>query len=187
MIRHICFTVELPPYESTCCSKRRSPSVNIGSIVSTAIVRLLHVLRRWESSNGLTLEMNVYSPSDSQHWFKNLYLSTDHIDSDRDGTKWRPENLHHDLRHGWAHGKRVKAPPKSALERLFRRIILVFKEALPEVEAVTELIIRRQLRRCISPIGLGKLLMSFTALSCICYEPWAPYEADEREFRDRGT
>ncbi len=95
-------------------------------------------------------------------------------------------SLYHDLQHGWMHGQQLKPPPVSAMLRLFRPIQLVFHEMLPRVKAVTCIIIRRQLRRCISSFGLGLLLGAFDRLERISYEPGAPYEAD-REFHDRGT
>ncbi|KAL7620502.1 hypothetical protein AAE478_009497 [Parahypoxylon ruwenzoriense] len=149
IIHHICLNVELPRYTSTCCSKRRSPSVKISSIVSDGIWKLFSILSTWGPANNLALEINVYSPSDCEHWFKNLYLSSDDVEHDKDAMPdaWRTRILFHDLQHGWMHGQQVKAPPKSAMLRLFQPIRLVFHEMLPRVKAVTCLIIRRQLRR----------------------------------------
>lgn len=186
MIRHICLTVELPRYKSTCCSRQSSPSTKISATVSAAIYGLLRVLSRWEFGNDLTLELNVYSPSDSEHWFRNAYLSTDHVDSDSGDDTWGLD-LHHDVQHGWVRGEQVRAPPKAAVERLFRNIVLAFKEALPEVTVVKELIIRRQLRRCLAPVGLGELIQAFTGLERFDFEPWAQYDPQGREFRDRGA
>lgn len=189
IIHHLCLDVVLPRYTSTCCSKRSSPSVKNSSIVSDGIWKLFSILSNWRPANNLALEINVYSPSDCEHWFKNLYLSSDDVEHDRDAMPdaWSSRILHHDLQHGWMHGQQVKAPPRSAMQRLFRPIQLVFHEILPRVQAVTCLIIRRQLRRCISPSGLGLLLSRFDRLEHISYEPWAPYEDTDREFRDRGT
>jgi hypothetical protein len=94
---------------------------------------------------------------------------------------------YHDLRHGWQHGQQIKSPPASAVQRLFRPIRLVFDVALPRVEAVTSLVIRRQLRRSISPTGFVKLVSGLTHLETIFYEPWEPYDTWMREFHDRGT
>ncbi|KAI1382464.1 hypothetical protein F4677DRAFT_452156 [Hypoxylon crocopeplum] len=187
IIHHICLNVELPRYASTCCSKRRSPSVRISPIVSDGIWKLFSILGTWGPANNLALEINVYSPSDCEHSFRNLNLSSDDIEHDEDAMPdaWRTRIPFHDPQHGWMHGQRVKAPPRSAMLRLFRPIQLVFREMLPRVKAVTCLIIRRQLRRCISPSGLGLLLSRFDRLEHISYEPWAPYEAADREFHDR--
>ena len=194
MIHHICLNVELPRYTSTCCSKRRSPSVQISSIVSSGIWKLFAILSTWRPATHLALEINVYSPSDCEHWFKNLYLSSDDLEHDGDATTADaaratiPRTIpHHDLVHGWENGHQVKGPPRSAVLRLYRRIRLLFDETLPRVEAVTCLIIRRQFRRCISPLGMSQLLGSLGSLEHISYEPWAPYDPANREFHDRGA
>lgn len=189
IIHHICFTIELPRYTSRCCSKRNSRPIRISSICSEGIWKLFSILSNWEPANHLTLEINVYSPSDCEHWFKNIQLSSDNTDDDEDvmiphhGPHHGP---HHDPPHGWKYGQQVKAPPRSAISRIFRPIRLAFHNTLPRVNTVTCLIIRRQLRRCISLSGLSLLLNSLGRLEHISYEPWAPLEATKREFHDRG-
>lgn len=189
LIHHIYLNVELPRYTSTCCSKRRSPSIKISSIVSNGIWKLFSILSTWRPATHLALEINVYSPSDCEHWFKNLSLSSDDFKHNIDDIPVAERTMipYHDLQHGWEHGQRVKAPPRSAVLQLYRPIRLVFYELLPQVKAVTCLIIRRQLRRCISLSGLSLLLGSLNGLEHISYEPWAPYEAANREFHDRGA
>lgn len=189
LIHHICLDFELPRYTPKCCSKRRIPPVRIDSIVSNGISRLLSILSSWSPSNKLALEINVFSPSDCEHWFKNLYLSSDDVEYGEDtmSDTWRTGTGYHDPRHGWIHGQQVKAPPYPVMERLFRRIHLVLPEMLPRVEAVNCLIIRRQLRRRLSPKSIGMLLSKFDRLEYMSYEPWAPYKTQGREFDDRGT
>ncbi|KAI1505026.1 hypothetical protein F5X99DRAFT_431132 [Biscogniauxia marginata] len=172
LVHHICLNVELPRYTSTCCSKRRSPSVKISSIVSDGIWKLFSILSTWGPANNLALEIN------------NIYLSSDDVEHDKDAMPdaWGTRIMFDDLQHGWIHGRQVKAPPRSAMLRLFRPIELTFREMLPRVKAVTCLIIRRQLRRRISRSGLGLLLSRFDRLEHISYEPWAPYEAANKEF-----
>lgn len=140
---------------------------------------LLHS-QQLETRNHLALEINIYSPSDCDHWFK-FQLSSDAMENDKDAVA-----PHHDPTHGWIHGQQVKAPPRSAILRVFRPTRLVFKNELPRVNAVTCLVMRRQLRRCLSPMGLAMLLSSLNRLEHISYEPWAPYDARDREFHDRG-
>ncbi|KAI0841931.1 hypothetical protein F5Y06DRAFT_306900 [Hypoxylon sp. FL0890] len=187
LIHHICFNVELPQYTSTCCSKRRSPSVKISSIVSAGIWKLFSTLSTWVPADNLALEINVYSPSDCKHWFKNIYLSSDDVEHDMDALPDAPGSqiMLHDPQHGWMHGRQVRAPPRAALQRLFRPIQLKFHDTLPQVKAVTRLIIRRQFRR--SLVGFGLLLNKFDRLEHMSYEPWAPYEDWHREFHDRET
>ncbi len=188
MIRHVYFTVELPRYTYSCCYKRkcykrRSQPPKIDSVVSDGIWRLFSILSRWRPRPGhqLTLEINIYSPSDCEHWFKDLELSSDDIEPDEYAAV-----PHHDPQHGWENGQQVKAPPIYAIQRIFRPIELKFRDTLPRVNAITCLIIRRQLRRCISPRGLGLLMDSLDRLEQLSYEPWAPYRHPTREFYDRG-
>ena len=75
IIHHLCLDVVLPRYTSICCSKRSSPSVKISSVVSDGIWKLFSILSTWKFTDNLALEINVYSPSDCEHWFKNLHLS----------------------------------------------------------------------------------------------------------------
>ncbi|KAK2047443.1 hypothetical protein LZ31DRAFT_609542 [Colletotrichum somersetense] len=171
IIHHICLNVELQRYMYKCCSdlwspperillRRRSPPPDkISSIVSGERWRLLSVLSKWKPAAHLALEINVYSPSDCEHYFKNLFLSTDDL------------NL----------------PPWCSEIQLFQPIFLVFDETLPRVPAVTCLIIRRQLRRCIEEEGLGMILHSLEGLEHISYEPWADYIPAFRGYHDRNT
>ncbi|KAI1744267.1 hypothetical protein F4680DRAFT_469600 [Xylaria scruposa] len=186
LIRHICLDIVLPQYNSVCCSRLRSPPARIGSIVGDGIWKLFSILRTWGPAKDLALEINVYSPSDCEHCFKNIYLSSDYVnDEDAMTDAWRTGSRYHDPQHGWMHGRQVEAPPRTAILKLFQPIDLVFHRKLPQVKAVTCLIIRRQFRRCISPSGLGLLLSSFDRLEHISYEPWLPYEAVHREFYEK--
>ncbi|KAK5998763.1 hypothetical protein PT974_01145 [Cladobotryum mycophilum] len=188
LVSHLWLDIELPRYTSACCSKKVSPPVKNSSFVSDAIWELFSILSTWKPANNLTLELNVLSPSDSEHWFKNSYFSSDHVEDDEDTINSARETgiPLHDPQHGWVHGQQVTAPPRSAMQRLSRPIHLTFREMLPQVDAVTCLLIRRQLRRCISPFGFGLLLSKFDRLEHISYEPWAPYEKIDTEFHQGG-
>ncbi|GAW16753.1 hypothetical protein ANO14919_061900 [Xylariales sp. No.14919] len=186
LIHHLCLDVELPPYKSTCCAPRASRPVPIRCIVSKAIWRLFSILSTWDPAGSLALEINVYSCSDCEHWCKNFYLSSDYVQYAK-GTEpdlWGERILFHDPPHGWSLGSQVRSPPRIAMLRLFRPIHLRFRQVLPQVGAVTSLIIRRQLRRCIAEYGLGLLLRSLSRLEHLCYEPWVPYETSDRQTHD---
>ncbi|RWA09898.1 hypothetical protein EKO27_g5197 [Xylaria grammica] len=176
LIHHLCLDVELPPYKSTCCAPRASRPVPIRCIVSKAIWKLFSILSTWDPAGSLALEINVYSCSDCEHFFKNFYLSSDYVQYAK-GTApdlWGERIIFHDPPHGWSLGAQVRSPPRLAMLRLFRPIHLRFRQVLPQVGAVTSLIIRRQLRRCIAEYGLGLLLRSLSRLEHLCYEPWVP-------------
>lgn len=57
----------------------------------------------------------------------------------------------------------------------------------PDLEMVKCLIIRRQLRQCISPEGMECILSHLRGLEALWYEPWEPYKdgiTDVRWFYD---
>ncbi|KAJ3544786.1 hypothetical protein NM208_g2867 [Fusarium decemcellulare] len=177
LIRHICLNFESPRYTPTCCSRSFSPPITTGSIVGDGIWKLMSILSTWGPSSELALEINVYSPSDCEHYFKNIYLSSDDVEHDEDPLTdaCRAGSQYHDPRHGWKHGRQTTAPPPYALDHLFEDIRLSFPDTLPRVQAVTHLIIRRQLRRRLT-WELRELLRAFGRLEQMSFEPWAPYQ-----------
>lgn len=44
------------------------------------MLKLFSVLGAWQSTGRLTLELNAYSPSDLEHWFKNYHFGLDIVD-----------------------------------------------------------------------------------------------------------
>ncbi|KAL6807373.1 hypothetical protein GGI42DRAFT_351980 [Trichoderma sp. SZMC 28013] len=186
LVRHIYFCIELPRYTYRCCSKRRSRLVDINSIVTNAVRKLFSILSMWEPAGNLALELNVYSPSDCEHWFKNIYLSSDNVDQEGDATPaaWiKIPDL--DLFHGWASGQQLHPPPDYAVQRLFKPIRLDLRESSPQVKAVTRLIIRRQLRRCICVKSFARMFRKLNHLEQISYEPWSPYHDPNRDGDNR--
>ena len=181
LVHHIWLDIELPAYASACCPTQFSPSCGNSAFASDAIWKMFSVLSTWEQGPDLTLELNIHSPSDSQHWFKNMYFSSDQVeDAYNEDTAQKIDSItFHDPRHGWFEGHQIKPPPQPDMLRLFRPIVLTFPETLPRVKVVTCLIIRRQLRRCIYPWGIGLMASSLDRLEHMVYEPWASYEGGE--------
>ncbi|KAK1972162.1 hypothetical protein LY78DRAFT_743255 [Colletotrichum sublineola] len=154
IIHHICLEIELPRYTAACCSKPRpkrwsegrlkrrskriSPPENANSIVGNGIWRLFSILSTWRRAAHLALEITAYSPSDCEHWFKNICLSTDNVVPDRNATPdaWRAMNPHHDLQHCWVHGKRITNPPWPAALRLFGSIFPVSHETWSHLQSL---------------------------------------------------
>jgi hypothetical protein len=135
----------------------------------------------------LTLELNAYSPSDSEHWFKNYsFGSNDEVNEDAPSAQ-KADCSWHDPKHGWINGQQVTSPGSSAILRLFERIDLRFQETLPQVSIVTCFIIRRQLRRCLPPSVLGLILDKLCCLEHLIYEPWRAWETVWRRIDDKGT
>lgn len=53
----------------------------------------------------------------------------------------------------------------------------------PQLKMVKRLIIRRQLRRYVSPEGMECILSHLKRLEALWYEPWEPYKDDTRDVR----
>ena len=155
-----------------------------GLIAAEGIWKLFRVLTTWkrQPESGLTLELNTQSPSDWEHWFKNFYFASDAEgnDTDETGDNW------HDPPHGWVHGQQVKAPPQAAIRRLFGNLDICFREEPLEVESVTCLIIRRQVRRFLGWRGLSSILRKLSSLEDLIYEPWRQWEIWWRVIHDEG-
>ncbi|KAH8598429.1 hypothetical protein B0O99DRAFT_538530 [Bisporella sp. PMI_857] len=173
LVQYICLNIELPRYTSRSCQQTESFSCSSrhSSIVADAILKLFSVLSTWQPTGCLILELNAYSLSDSEHWFKNYYFGLEHENGDlvqpqEATTKW------HDPNHGWVNGQQVEAPRAPAILRLFSPICLSLSKNLPEVHAVTGFAICRQLRRQISPVALRLLWERLPQLETIVYEPW---------------
>ena len=54
------------------------------------------------------LELNAFSPSDSEHWFKALDAQIDE-ESEQQQQQETPTRWH-DPKHGWIDGRQVEAP-----------------------------------------------------------------------------
>lgn len=145
--------------------------------ICDAISSLLSILSTWKPTNKLTIEFSASSPSDSHHCFKNYCFGSDNenkfgiIPGDL-GDQGQVINMCHDPKHRWFEGHRRHSPPKEAVLRLFGNITGL-SDQLPQVRAVTTLMIRRQFRRRFSAPGLRLLVNSFPCLDQMIYEPWA--------------
>ncbi|CVK92008.1 uncharacterized protein FMAN_07033 [Fusarium mangiferae] len=168
-IRHLWLNIKLDGYTCRSCRKRESMtlSYSIARILREAITRLFSVLTTWREP--LTLELNVYCPSDSQHWFKNSYFGAPGEDKFECQT---PSDPIHDPDHGWFEGTITRAPPDDALRRPFGLSELNFREGLPLVNAVTKFVLRRQCRQQLNPPILRYLWSKLPNLEEISYEPW---------------
>ncbi|PKK40878.1 hypothetical protein CI102_15367 [Trichoderma harzianum] len=132
LVKHIFFEIDLPRDQSACCARWNPPPSNISKIVKEAIMKLFTTLSTWDKGS-LTLELNVLSPSDSEHWFQPLYFSDDRTEGDG--------KMVTDLNHGWVNGKQVRYAPEEAVRRMFRPIKLdtsFEREPLPKVVCATK-------------------------------------------------
>ncbi|KAF5984243.1 f-box domain-containing protein [Fusarium coicis] len=169
-IKHLWLNIELNGYTCRACRKRESLtlSYSIAVILREAITRLFCILTTWREH--LTLEFNVYCPSDSQHWFKNSYFGAP--GEDKFECQKPSDNLIHDPGHGWVQGRVTEAPPDDALRRPFGLSELRFRETLPSVNAVSKFVLRRQCRQQLNPDVIQYLCSKLPNLEEIHYELW---------------
>ena len=181
LVRYISLDIELPTYTCRSCKRTESESWNLSnsSLISKGIWKLFRILSNWKPADGLTLELNAFSPSDSDHWFKRYHFVSDPEGGQGNDSEW------HDERHGWIDGRQVETPPPSAILRLFEMILLHFPKELPRVNAVTCFVIRRQLRRWFLPQSFSVILEKLCCLEQLIYEPWRAWDGNWAELRDR--
>lgn len=175
-VRQIRLNIELPRYTCRSCQWPESWSRQSqhSSIFRAAIQKLFTVLSTWKPTDSLVLELNTFSPSDSEHWFKNYCFGSDaHTDEEYEQQQQQEApSRWHDPKHGWIDGRQVESPSAIAMSRLFAPICLRSLESIPEVHAVTRLVIRRECRRQIIPPVLRLLLQKLPRLQNMVYEPW---------------
>jgi len=174
-VDHIWLNIELKGYSCRMCRRIETPTWSYlnDRIIVEAVVKLFSALARWDHNQHLTLELNAYSPSDSEHWFKECYFGApgeekfDVIPKSRD---------FHDPRHGWQYGDVVEHPTERALARPFALPMATgferHEQRLSIVKAVTKFVLRRQCRRQLDPLTLSQLWCRLPRLEEISFEPW---------------
>ncbi|KAK4150191.1 hypothetical protein C8A00DRAFT_46347 [Chaetomidium leptoderma] len=187
LVQHIWLDIELQKYTCRRCQETESESWTRrnNSMIRNGVWKLFRILSTWKPGNGLALELHAHSPSDSDHWFKNHYFASDDEGNEDETSIHETDRNWHDPRHGWIHGQQVTAPPPSAILALFESIDLRFQEELPQVDRVTCLIIRRQLRRWIDPNSLLLILDKLSCLEQLTYEPWRQWRSGWRVLNDK--
>ncbi|KAL7788114.1 hypothetical protein V8C43DRAFT_316774 [Trichoderma afarasin] len=145
--------------------------------ITTSFHTLFSILSTWDLTANLILDISIYSPSDSKHYFKYLTFMPDTALDTLDG------QLHHDPRHGWVFGGSYHPPPRRVLLKSFHPIMeegpfdsdqseLHWWDRLPSVPAVVTLLLRQQNRRRWKPKSLAHMFARFPRLQEVHYEPW---------------
>lgn len=82
LVQYIWLNIELSRYTCQCCQRAKSMSwlSRHSSIIGGIMLKLFSVLNTWQPTSCLVLELNAYSPSDSEHWFKNYHFRLEHDD-----------------------------------------------------------------------------------------------------------
>lgn len=210
LVHCIWFCLELDDYDCTMCTYKpgtlteeewaEAISVNHadGSPITTAFQDLFSTLSTWDPDSDLVLDISVYSPSDSRHWFKYLTfvpdIASDMIDGGIEQTLLN--QVYNDPQHGWVDGFRGSAPPYRVFSKVFNPIMyegpfdseqseLQWWDQLPSVPAVTSLLLRQQNRRRWKPRSLAHMFARFPRLREVHYELWREWDP-EQSFTDEG-
>ncbi|OBT70758.1 hypothetical protein VF21_10169 [Pseudogymnoascus sp. 05NY08] len=180
LVRHIQFIIELPEYSCYSCDTYKPRASLEESVIGDMIWKLLSILATWKLTNGgITLELNAYSPSDSEHWFKKYYFNSDEEGLEdatptQDGDGGETSHESHDPKHGWINGQQVQMPEKLVVQNLFEQMDIGPRVSFPQVDVVTCFMMRRQLRRSLRPRAIHRIFYSFPQLEGMVYEPWRP-------------
>lgn len=167
--------------------------------ITTAFRVLFSILSTWDIRRNLILDISIYSPSDSEHYFPYLTSLPDaplSMSSEYGIEKARSSRHYHDPRHGWVAGFRHAAPPRHAIGRMFHSVMeqgpfssdqseLQWWDQLPAVPAVTGLLLRQQNRRRWKPRSLAHMFARFPRLKEVHYEPWREWEFPQH-ITDKG-
>jgi hypothetical protein len=184
LIRHIWLNIALQRYDFPDCYRIESTvEWDLNSRIMRRVIRdLFAVLASWEpTKKGLALEMNAYSPSDSNHWFRGWYFGAPGEGEilEREVQSIEPERF--------LHSSRRHPACEDGLRRPFEVFDVILSD-LPVVRAVTKFLIRRQCRRQFSPNVLYYIWSKLPSMGHIMHEAWRPwgdvcwYRWDECEF-----
>ncbi|KAI1402932.1 hypothetical protein F4819DRAFT_507019 [Hypoxylon fuscum] len=204
LVGYIWFCIELESYDCATCASANVDDWGLSetdnTIIMTALQSLFSTLSAWPPNGNLLLDISVYSPSDSIHWFKYLTCSPDNP-SDKYNRNRRPDQVERvevdDHQRIWNANNRDCAPHKNenAIEKVFDEIMCAgpfsteeeewqwFRQ-LPAVPAVTGLLLRQQTRRRWKPLSLLEMLARFPELQEIQYEPWREWNNWQQRHTD---
>ncbi|KXH67684.1 hypothetical protein CSAL01_06847 [Colletotrichum salicis] len=200
LVGYIWFCLELDEYDCTACPPPSGPSTSYEFTegleisgtdkcpITASFQDLFSVLGEWKPHGDLTLDISLYSPSDSEHWFPYLtFLPDNPPNMPADHAVENASRKYHDPEHGWSNGLRHLASPPWALRKLFHLITeqgphdsdqeeLDWWDQLPSVPAVTSLLLRQQNCRRWKPVSLAHMFARFPRLQELHYEPWREWD-----------
>ncbi|KAK2765014.1 hypothetical protein FQN54_008713 [Arachnomyces sp. PD_36] len=197
LVRYIWFCLELDNYDCTICAPAHDEEAFVVSDtdhcpITTAFQNLFSTLSTWEPVRDLILDISIYSPSDSKHWFPYLTFMPDTpsgiLGGDGGIERMVLNKVYHDPHHGWVAGFGRSAPPASAIRKVFHsvmgegpfnsdRLEIEWWDQLPSVPAVTSLLLRQQNYRRWKPGSLAHMFARFPRLQEVHYEPWREWDS----------
>ncbi|KAI9897624.1 hypothetical protein N3K66_007480 [Trichothecium roseum] len=208
-VRSLWLCLELERYDCTgeCDGDEftRFTSSREDALIQTALQDLFSALGTWKANgSSLSLDISVYSTSDSEHWFKHLTFGPDELPNKASWIQGGRQTVGANNR---AAGNRQfrwqlkisrgEVPPMCAIDKAFAEIMgkamLKAKDEkrenkwwrqLPLVPAVTHLLLRQQTRRRWKPLALAKMIARMPGLRELHYEPWREWDDRTQEKTD---
>lgn len=189
LIQHVCLRIRLATYKCPACDSPENDQTyrRNNTTVLDAIWNLFSFLGSWAMTDttdkGITVEIDMYSPSDSKHRFRNYTFG----DNDPDLSRIRTSR-----RHGWVNSRQISARHNTSLLRLFDYVRLRTTkehsnlEELPTNQVVTQIAIRRQTRRRFTTLVIAILFQKCTRLEHIHYENWRYWNTAGQDEADEG-
>lgn len=202
LVRYIWVCLELKKYSRPYFNPQRDPVWRdrmIDSLIfTTALDDLLSALSAWEPQGDLVLDISIYSPSDSEYWFKELtfvpdFPSAEDCERALCGTvEAKRAEIDDDEDHDW-----TGAPPKIAITTTFdmhmigesfesRERRIDWWERIPSAPAVTSLVLRQQNRRRWNPLSVMMMLAGLPGVREVHYEPWREWHPTRQRVADGG-
>lgn len=202
LVRCLWLCLELEQYDCTTCAEEdeeviaTTPADN--ALIMTTLVKLFLVLSTWEPNSNLLLDINVYSPSDSKHWFPYLTFEPDTLwstDDHSQGVEQTEQDRAAYTQRYWETSAFSTISSRYAFERVFCEIMTLgpfdtdeqedeWWRQLPLAPVVTSVLIRQQNRRRWKPRALARMLDRFPRLREFHYEPWREWTDEEQEATD---
>lgn len=198
-VRYIWFCIELERYDCSKCDTRRLNAIETSygdnEPILESFLPLFSALGTWEPSEGLTLDISLYSTSDREHAFRFLtFLPDAPGQSQHEAEHILPAQSDALIdKHRWvASAAGPLIPPERSLERIFANVWLHPRDEddcwqqTPEVPAVTRLVMRLQTHRGWQPYTVMRMLSRLTRPREFHYEPWRHGYLEMQEFLDEG-
>ena len=198
LVHFIWLCVELEDYDCTRCQRSEQELIRMSKVddvtITHALSQLFLALSTWEPNGSLVLDLDVYSPSDSKHWFQYLTFEPDDAFSAGGGSHRAEQSMpanasNHEVWLAGTHPYRTWC----AIEKVFAPIMdreahemedleLLWLDSELLVPAITGVRLRSQTRRRWPPHGLASIFHCLPRLQEIHYEPWRGwYNADQVE------
>jgi hypothetical protein len=131
LVKSLYLAIELETYDCMKCKGKTRELLGLSykdnRLVTTCIENLFSSLSTWEQdTSNLLLDISIYSPSDSEHWFKYLTFEPDvSIQNFDQYLKEKKRALHEssDRQHGWNAAYQESFPESYAIENVFEEIM----------------------------------------------------------------